>query len=363
MSARRPIVYLAVLAVVLCAGYLYDHSDTVSAVTDALREGTVLVEPADRGEQTPADSHAPNSETSTGKTASEGKPATGEESASGEEPVSGNNKDIDGTVYRTGWAELPAERADGDRRYVHHLCGGDGVSASWRSHTACFSVSRRCPVWVAAPLHGCYRGDSGRSGGYAFDPALPVEIQPSLKRSYGEYTRGHLLASADRTVSAEANRMTFMPTNIAPQTQAGFNAAGGAWNNLEAFVEGQVCPDTLYVVTGCIFSDYTDPVAGKIAARTTVNKNDGETVAVPTAYYKVLLRTRSGRTGRSVRDCAADELKCAAFVVGHRGVRGREVTEAEMISVADLERMTGERFFVNVPAAPKSRAAASDWGL
>ena len=129
------------------------------------------------------------------------------------------------------------------------------------------------------------------------------------------------------------------------------------------FVEGQVCPDTLYVVTGCIFSDYTDPVAGKIAARTTVNKNDGEAVAVPTAYYKVLLRTRSGRTGRSVRDCAADELKCAAFVVGHRGVRGREVTEAEMMCVADLERMTGERFFVNVPAAPKSRAAASDWGL
>ena len=77
----------------------------------------------------------------------------------------------------------------------------------------------------------------------------------------------------------------------------------------------------------------------------------------------MLLRTRSGRTGRSVRDCAADELKCAAFVVGHRGVRGREVTEAEMMSVADLERMTGERFFVNVPAAPKSRAAASDWGL
>ena len=357
MSARRPIVYLAVLAVVLCAGYLYDHSDTVSAVTEALREGTVLVEPADRGEQTPADGHAPNSETTTEEL------ATGEESASGEEPVSGNNKDIDGTVYRTGWSELPAERADGDRRYVHHLCSGEGASASWRSHTACFSVSRRCPVWVAAPLHGCYRGDSGRSGGYVFDPALPVEIQPSLKRSYGEYTRGHLLASADRTVSVEANRMTFMPTNIAPQTQAGFNAAGGAWNNLEAFVEGQVCPDTLYVVTGCIFSDYTDPVAGKIAASTTVNKNDGEAVAVPTAYYKVLLRTRSGHTGRSVRECAAGELKCAAFVVGHRGVRGREVTEAEMMSVADLERMTGERFFVNVPAAPKSRAAASDWGL
>lgn len=361
MSARRPIIYLVVLAAVLGVAYLRDHSDTVSAVADALREGTVLVEPADRGDQTPAD--APNNETTAEKNATE-EPSSGSEEkpASGEESASDSNK-IDGTVYRTGWAELPSERADGDRRYVHHLCGGEGVSASWRSHTACFSVSRRCPVWVAAPLHECYRGDSGRSGGYTFDSALPVEIQPSLKRSYGEYTRGHLLASADRTVSAEANRMTFMPTNIAPQTQTGFNAAGGAWNNLEAFVEGQVCPDTLYVVTGCIFSDYTDPVAGTIAARSTVNKNDGEAVAVPTAYYKVLLRTRSGSTGRSVRDCTAEELKCAAFVVGHSGVRGREVTAAEMMSVADLERMTGERFFVNVPAAPKSRAAASEWGL
>lgn len=349
MSPRRPVLYIIVLAVLMGAGYLHEHFDEVASAARDTIAGTVLVEPA--GTERPAAAPERNIQLSEPS----GPPAevSGGGAADGR-PV---------TVYRTGWAELPDERADGDRRYVHRLCGGDGAQASWRSHTACFSVSRRCPVWVAAPLHGCYRGDSGRSGGYTFDPALPVDIQPSLKRSYGEYTRGHLLASADRTLSAEANRSTFMPTNIAPQTQAGFNSAGGAWNNLEAFVEGQVCPDTLYVVTGCLFDDYDDPVAGKVAARTTVNRNDGEAVAVPTAYYKVLLRTRSGRTGRSVRDCTAGELKCAAFVVGHRGVRGREVTAAEMMSVAELERLSGERFFVNVPAAPKSRAEAAEWGL
>lgn len=349
MSPRRPVLYIIVLAVLMGAGYLHEHFDEVASAARDTIAGTVLVEPA--GTERPAAAPEGNIQLSEPS----GPPAevSGGGAADGR-PV---------TVYRTGWAELPDERADGDRRYVHRLCGGDGAQASWRSHTACFSVSRRCPVWVAAPLHGCYRGDSGRSGGYTFDPALPVDIQPSLKRSYGEYTRGHLLASADRTLSAEANRSTFMPTNIAPQTQAGFNAAGGAWNNLEAFVEDQVCPDTLYVVTGCLFDDYDDPVAGEVAARTTVNRNDGEAVAVPTAYYKVLLRTRSGRTGRSVRDCTAGELKCAAFVVGHRGVRGREVTAAEMMSVAELERLSGERFFVNVPAAPKSRAEAAEWGL
>ena len=350
MSPRRPVLYVIVLAVLLGAAYLHERFDDLAAAADDMPGGTVLVEPAGAASES-----APESESTPA-------PAETTDPAGPAEASAAAGK-VPATVYRTGWAELPDERAEGDRRYVHHLCGGEGASASWRSHTACFSVSRRCPVWVAAPLHDCYRGDSGRSGGYTFDPALPVEIQPSLKRSYGEYTRGHLLASADRTVSAEANRSTFMPTNIAPQTQAGFNAAGGAWNNLEAFVEGQVCPDTLYVVTGCLFDDYDDPVAGKVEARTTVNRNDGEAVAVPTAYYKVLLRTRSGHTGRSVRDCAAEELKCAAFVVGHRGVRGREVTAAGMMSVEALERLTGERFFVNVPAAPKSHAEAADWGL
>lgn len=342
MGSRRPLLYVIVLAALMGASYLHDRFGDLAAAADGEIEGTVLVEPADpTPAETPTESETPTGRTETA-TAVENTPAT---------------------VYRTGWAELPDERADGDRRYVHHLCGGEGASASWRSHTACFSVERQCPVWVAFPLHECYRGDSGRTGTYRFDPALPVDIQPSLSRSYGEYTRGHLLASADRTVSAEANRATFMPTNIAPQTQAGFNAAGGAWNNLEDFVAGQVCADTLYVVTGCLFGEYEDGAAGKVEARTTTNKNDGKEIAVPTAYYKVLLRTRSGRTGRSVRECAAGELKCAAFVVAHRGVKGREVTRAEMMSVAELERLAGERFFVNVPAAPKSQAAAADWGL
>ena len=39
------------------------------------------------------------------------------------------------------------------------------------------------------------------------------------------------------------------------------------------------------------------------------------------------------------------------------------ITSTEMMSVADLERITGFTYFVNVPNAPKSTAIASDWGL
>lgn len=265
-------------------------------------------------------------------------------------------------VHRTGWAELPAERTGADIYYTHHLFGGtDGPAV--RNYTACYSSRYRCPLWVASPQHSSYRGEARRSGAFRFDPTLPVDIQPLLSRSYGDFTRGHLLGSAERTVTAEANRQTFYASNVAPQMQAGFNASGGAWNNLEAFVDRQVCADTLYVVTGCLFTDYTDGSGRTVEASVTRNRNDDVNVAVPTAFYKVLLCTRAGDTGRSVGACKRQELKCAAFVVGHYDAKGRKTSAADMMSVAELERLTGETFFANVPAAPKNEAAARDWGL
>ena len=159
------------------------------------------------------------------------------------------------------------------------------------------------------------------------------------------------------------NNQTFYVTNIAPQLRVGFNERGGAWNNLEYFVDRQICADTLYVVTGAIYDDFTAPDGTNIKARTTVNKNDNKRVGVPTAYYKALLRTKSGRTGKSVADCKVSELKCAAFIIPHRSDSGHKPTAEDMISIKELERLTGVNFFANVPNAPESKAEAKDWGL
>jgi DNA/RNA endonuclease G (NUC1) len=202
-----------------------------------------------------------------------------------------------------------------------------------------------------------------RVDNYDFDPTLPVNIQITLNRSYGDYTRGHMLGSGERTASREMNNQTFYVTNIAPQLREGFNERGGAWNNLEYFVDRQLCADTLYVVTGAIYDDFTAPDGTNIKARTTVNKNDNKRVGVPTAYYKALLRTKSGRTGKSVMECKASELKCAAFIVAHRSDSGHKPTAEDMISIKELERLTGVNFFANVPNAPENKAEAKDWGL
>lgn len=329
MSNRRPVVYLAIIAAAALLNFVYDN-------------------------------YAPQPSESVAKSPAAEKTEVPAAKATAPEPAAA----APANVYRTGWPELPAERTDDDRYYTRHLFGAaDDGAAAVRNYSSCYSRRHRCPVWVAAPLHPSYRDEARRSDRFRFDPTLPVDIQPLLRSSYGEYTRGHLLGSVERTVSRESNAQTFYASNIAPQIGRGFNAANGAWNNLEIFVDRQVCADTLYVVTGCLFDDYTDAGGRRVEASATRNKNDGAEVAVPTAYYKVLLRTRAGDTGRRVADCKSSDLKCAAFVVGHYDAKGRKPSAADMMSVAELERLTGETFFANIPAAPKHAAAARDWGL
>ena len=258
----------------------------------------------------------------------------------------------------TGWAELPRQKANNDIYITSHLLGDNR-----RNYTVCYSREHRAPLWVAAPVHRSYKGDVKRVDNYDFDPTLPVNIQTSLNRSYGEYTRGHMVGSAERTATRDMNNQTFYVTNIAPQLRDGFNERGGAWNNLEYFVDRQICADTLYVVTGAIYDYFTAPDGTTVKPRTTINKNDNRRVGVPTAYYKALLRTKSGRTGKSVAECKSAELKCAAFIVAHRPDAGHKPSAEDMISIKELERLTGIDFFTGVPHAPEGKAEAKDWGL
>ena len=315
LGGNKTIIYIIVVVLLVAGNYLYDNFAPEQAEAAEIEEVEFT--------KSPAEAPAPK-----GKTA------------------------------HAGWAELPTQKASNDIYITSHLLGDNR-----RNYTVCYSREQRAPLWVAAPVHRAYKGDVKRVDNYDFDPTLPVNIQITLNRSYGDYTRGHMLGSGERTASREMNNQTFYVTNIAPQLRDGFNERGGAWNNLEYFVDRQLCADTLYVVTGAIYDDFAAPDGTNIKARTTVNKNDNKRVGVPTAYYKALLRTKSGRTGKSVVECKASELKCAAFIIPHRPDVGHKPTVEDMISIKELERLTGVNFFANVPNAPESKAEAKDWGL
>lgn len=276
-----------------------------------------------------------------------------------------------------GWAELPVmhiatygqymiNSTDNTEYYAWHICPDVYYGSSnrlARNYTVCYSADRHCPVWVAAPRHSMYVGGSGRSEGYGKDPSIPADIQYHSKATGGGCNKGHMLGSAERTASVATNRQVFYYTNIAPQLSSGFNTGGGGWNLLEDFVDKQVCRDTLYEVLGCYFDRYTD---GYNVTQTPqiIDFGGRDDVSMPTMFYYVLLRTKSGNSGKAVKDCSASELQCVAFVRAHsNSLKGQKPSAKELMSVADLEKITGVTYFPNVPNAPKSTYQASDWGL
>lgn len=276
-----------------------------------------------------------------------------------------------------GWYELPVmnvaasgnyivDISDKDLYFAHHLCAGNekgpnGKTA--RNYTVCYSAEHHCPVWVAAPRHKMYETKAtDRTDAYGKDPQIPSDIQYSSKSVGGGCNKGHMLGSAERTSSSATNRQVFYYTNIAPQLSSTFNTGGGGWNTLENWVDGQVCSDTLYVVIGTYFKEYKDR-RGYSDTPTKIAFGGRNDVTRPTMFYYILLRTKSGSSGKALSKCSSSELKCAAFVRSHNIPKGTKVGRDDMMSVSDLEKITGFTYFANVPQAPKDSYTPADWGL
>lgn len=270
-----------------------------------------------------------------------------------------------GSAKYSGWPELvPEDKSNSDYHYAYHLCPDLSVGGhKARNYTVCFSAKHHCPVWVAAPRHACYEGDANRTDAYGKDPIILSSIQYNSKSTGGGCNKGHMLGSAERTRSTAINKQVFYYTNIAPQYSSGYNTGGGGWNTLEDWIDGKVCRDTTYLVIGTYFESYTDGY-GMLASPKKISFGGRNDVSCPTMFYIAALRTKRGDTGKSVLNCSADELMCVAFVRAHNnGLKGQKVTFRELMSISDLEKLTGHAFFANVPNAPKSSYNPSDWGL
>ena len=270
------------------------------------------------------------------------------------------------------WAELPVmvdanndgkHDTDSSLYYATHICAGGENNAqrngTARNYTVCFSGSHHCPVWVAAPRHKSYESGASRTDAYGVDPKIPSSIQYNSKSTGGGCNKGHMLGSAERLSTSATNRQVFYYTNIAPQYSSTFNTGGGAWNNLEDHVDGLVCSDTLYVVIGCYFDDFSRN--GASASPSTISFGGRNDVSCPTMFYYALLRTKKGNLGKRVQDCSADELQCAAFTICHKMAKGHKPQAADMMSISELEELTGFTYFPNVPNAPKSSFKSSEW--
>ena len=263
---------------------------------------------------------------------------------------------FDNTVYPP--AELPLY--DSDDYVITHTgtLGGKQV----RNYTMLYDKEKHAALWVAYPMHECYRGSSGRTEAWVADPLIEALYQPKLYGSsycyYEGYSRGHQIPSADRTANDELNSQTFYASNMTPQDED-FNA--GIWASLEAKVRDNMCSDTLYVVTGCYFGDgHSVTFDGSQYGEQSADSKD---CPVPTHYFKVILRTRSGNTGNPIGKCEADELKAIGFWLEHRSDYSETFSTDYCKSVEYIEQQTGFTFFPSAPETVKKQCEPSEWNL
>lgn len=256
------------------------------------------------------------------------------------------------------WAELPAYVEDDDLMYVTHYAPLSSTKTA-RNYTICYDKTKRIANWVAYPVHSCYM-QSGytRLNTWAYDPDVPSAYQVDLTSgSYrGGGIRGHQCMSYHRwsSYSTLINEQTYYSTNIMPQD---YDFNSGSWNEMEDVVSntGRSCADTLFQVTG------------NWGIRSWSTDRSGTKVAMPEYCWKVLLCTRSGRTGKRIDQITdASELKAIGFWAKNSSSSAEGLKEY-ITSVSYIEQQTGYKFFTMLDDAiadeVKAQNNPSDWGI
>ncbi|MBQ9138854.1 MAG: DNA/RNA non-specific endonuclease [Alistipes sp.] len=283
----------------------------------------------------------------------------------------------DNATYDRAWGEQPVESSAPNlvhKTYYTTLSNGKAV----RNYSICYDTEKLVSRWVAYPLHSIYTDGRGYPGGgrtdaWAFDdaiteyynggyriveyeytdPVIPQSKQQNIvEGAYGTGdSRGHMLPSASRYSTWMTNAQTFYATNMMPQDSR-FNS--GVWATVENGARKMVCADTLYVVVGTLFEN-----AKTFTAR-------GRTITRPTHCYKLLLRTRSGNTGKSIDQITnADDIKAIGFLFENESTASDYKSAA--VSIKEIESRTGFTFFRNlnpaIAAEVKSQKNVSDWNF
>ena len=262
----------------------------------------------------------------------------------GRESVTSGNA----SAYTTkAWMELPETKDDDGLYFAYHNMTYSGKTM--RNFSYYYDTHNLVSHWVAYPLNKSLRGSGGRTDAWSgVDPNFPSSSQrPILDNrgfSGGGYDRGHQCPSADRVTNDDANRQTFYSTNMTAQASA-FNQ--GIWRGLEGQIRSWGDKsDTLYVITGCVVNPNSlDGAFGEVGGY--AMDNAGKKVAIPTAYYKAVLRYK-----KDDKDVGyAGYCGCAVYLEHDSSLGSGSVSKSDLISIDDLESILGFDLFVNLPAA------------
>ena len=254
--------------------------------------------------------------------------------------------DFSGSDEVTDWYRFDVNGNDNQKIVVHTFKSGTKIL---RNYTMLYDKTKKAALWSAFAMNnGTYPHNYSREDSWHYDPALvfgtttnpDYSWQPKLSSSYGGgYTRGHQVASNDRRTTIYQMYQTDYYTNMTPQLSA-FNSGNTTeWDELETSIQnlGYATSgnDTLYVVTGALFDS---------GYKTDATDNNGAACAVPTRYFKCIMKVHFSNG-------EAQSAQGAAYLVEHKSG-----ATLKKMKIDELETETGFDFFTNIKASVQSSA-------
>ena len=274
---------------------------------------------------------------------------------------SDDDEDKDPLTVNTN-ANKTGEHPEAGRLEIPKLKGGVAnmllvkrLSSGQVNYCIEWSLAKKSQRWSA------FRWDRTNSGGYVKredvfteDYDIPEVYRTTSSHYSGSgYTRGHILASADRWNSLEANRQTFLYSNMQPQLYS-FN--GGIWATLEMKVRSwnnDAFRDTLYVVKGGTIDNENQILEY-------ARKGTALQLLVPKYFYMAILCKNKNTVNSG--------YKAIGFWMEHRSFYDDEKNVAPyIVSIDQLEGLTGIDFFCNLPDHIENEVESSvvrnAWGV
>jgi endonuclease G, mitochondrial len=203
-----------------------------------------------------------------------------------------------------------------------------------------YSKNKGIPNWVSWELNSAWLGDAHRVGKFAPDNELPAgweRVKPADYTGSG-FDRGHMTNSEDRSRSPEDNIQTFLMTNIIPQSP---DNNQGAWVQLENYCRQLVrSGKELFIISG----GHGQGGIGKNGLKATVGEGK---VLVPAVTWKVILVLDTPNSG--VAGVDRNTRTIAVIMPNKQGIKS-DPWQQYQTSVEQVEKLTGYKFFTNVPA-------------
>lgn len=217
---------------------------------------------------------------------------------------------------------------------VANLAQPDNYLVFHTGYILSYNRSRGAANWVTWHLSGSDIGDIDRTEAFAADESLPADSRIGRNDYVGSgYHRGHMCPSEDRSNTEEANRESFLMSNMQPQIP---RLNSGVWKALEGEIQRLAKDQGMeaYQYAGCYGN------AGFVN-----NK-----VTIPTHCWKIVVVLPEGNRDKqrikcSTRVIAVNMPNQATIQSGWRNYR---------TTVNELETITGYNFLSTLSAAKQT---------